>query len=181
MKITIMLEVPEGTTLTTSNDSEYLDEKNRLISGLHEANLIIHARDHQMEILRKEISNLKAEKPIKFEPSPNSPLKPSGIVIDPRPFYCLKCKETFQAATLSAQTSCPKCGELADMSAPPQDDTNSIPCITCGVIYNKTKGGKHGTCPNCTTVRCPTCKQPATLAEMEGGPKCLTCRKGGPF
>jgi DNA-directed RNA polymerase subunit RPC12/RpoP len=231
MKITITLEVPEGTSITTSNDQEYLSHEDHpkylkdcemttrkvdtgmrinnkpLVRGmtpLKESHLIeieslkdmISRLDAQNRKLTEQIRDgdkalrvfqnwaLNATKPFPTDvnpttiPSESSPVKPTKVEIAPRSFHCPSCKDVFHVATLQSQTPCPQCQTPMDLDSAPRDDTNSIPCITCGTIYDKTKGGKFGTCPDCTTVRCPTCKNPASLAEMQGGPKCKTCRGG---
>ncbi len=90
-------------------------------------------------------------------------------------FKCA-CGKEFMQNALSSQARC-ECGMMADLAAPPEDDTGIILCSECGKPFKKgiPGTGRMGTCPDCTMVRCPQCRNPASFSEMKDG-ACKTCR-----
>lgn len=88
-------------------------------------------------------------------------------------FHCDGCGADFMAAAITSQSKC-SCGTMADRAKAPEDPTDLQLCVTCGKEYKRATGGQQGTCPDCTTVRCPTCKAPAVLSEMVGN-HCPAC------
>jgi len=96
--------------------------------------------------------------------------------LPPRHFKCDACGKEFSATVIAAQCAC-ECGAIADLAKPPEDDTSSILCPECGKSFRKgTLGtGRQGTCPDCTLVRCPVCKNPTPFSSMKSD-RCPTCR-----
>lgn len=192
MKITITLEVPEGTTMTMANDSRFLshEEHPEFAAGLkmsdNEAELkkLQASVDHYKKVnanLQMLIAAVEADGK-KRSPEADDTLskiikkKEPVPVIPAKLFNCPNCKQNFSAQTIMAQAKCPQCGlSECDLAEQPKDDYETINCIECSTPYRKSTGGKFGTCPACTMVRCPTCKQPASLAGMVGQ-ECATCR-----
>lgn len=93
-------------------------------------------------------------------------------------FHCDGCGADFMAPALTSQVRC-TCGGMADRFKPPADPQDMMLCVSCGREYKRATGGQQGTCPDCTTVRCPTCKLPAVLSGMVGNfcPACNPARR----
>ena len=177
MKITITLDVPEGTPITVANGSEYLAHEDHP-RYKETGEMSTNPKEKQIEDLlekNKQLVNMIAN----LEKKPNAvPALKEPAFIPERVFHCEPCDYNFTAYNSASRAPCPKCKALADLAEPPKDDTNSIVCCSCGKAYDKRKGGRLGTCPDCTTVKCPTCKAPAQLSDMVGM-LCVDCRMKG--